>query len=68
MKNERKKEIKDMSLVKLNSIKKNLKMQLFKAKYEARGSSFSPPIGTATKLVSSLKKEIAIINTFIKQK
>jgi len=68
MKAQRKKDLREMSIEKLNSIKSDLTIQLITARHKSKNFGLSPPTGSRTKLVSNLKKEVAIINTFINEK
>ncbi len=68
MKKKRKQELRKMSIEKLKLVLEDLKIPLMIAKQRTKGFGLSPPTGTSTKLVSNLKKEIAIINTFINEK
>lgn len=68
MKYQRKRELESKSIESLNSIKSDLGLQLFKARVQARGTGFRPVRETPIKLVSNIKKQIAVINTFINQK
>ncbi len=68
MKNKRKEKLRKMSVKNLKLALEDLKIPLMIAKQRTKGFGVSPPMGTQTKLVGDLKKEIAIIKTFINEK
>ncbi|KKN48524.1 hypothetical protein LCGC14_0652170 [marine sediment metagenome] len=68
MKQKGKNELRSLSADKLNSLKSGLTIQLMSASHKTQKFGFSPPMGTQTKSVSDLRKQIARINTFITEK
>lgn len=68
MKTQRKNDLRNMSVENLELVREDLKISLMKARQKSKGLGFTPKEGSSTKLVRELKKEIAIINTFINEK
>lgn len=62
------KELKELPIEKLESMKSNLKLQLIKAKMEIHGAGFNPPKRTPTCLVRDIRRQIARVNTILNQK